>query len=127
VSPDARWDVDLHSDIVDLLSDPRRAPGLSPQLRARLVHAIDLLEANGPRANGAKRLNDLDLYEIRVMDHRLFFDVVPGGRTIAATVFVRKARGTLPNRVYEGYEKRVRQHVETILGEQGHDRRRGGR
>jgi len=127
VSPDARWDVDLHPDIVDLLLDSRRATGLGPKLRARLEHAIELLEANGPRANGAKRLNDLDLYEVRVMDHRLFFNVVPGGRTIAATVFVRKATSRLPNRVYEGYERRVREHVERLQEERGRDRGRDKR
>lgn len=85
-------------------------------LVAHLRHAIDLLEVNGPRATGAKKLNDLDMYQIRVHDHRLFFGIVRGARILAVTSLVPKPKGT-GNKPYEPYEKRVQAHVARLTPE----------
>ena len=121
---DALWTIDLSHQVEKVLLDSRQATGSRARLAVHLEHALDLLEANGPQANGAKRLNDLTIYEIRVQDHRLYFDTVPGGRTIAATVLAPKTTGRLPMKTYKVYERRVREHVESIQVAQAQQARR---
>lgn len=124
MTPDALWTIELSPEVEKVLLESQQATGSRARLAVHLGHALDLLAANGPRANGAKRLNDLAMYEIRVQDHRLYFDTVPGGRTIAATVLAPKTTGRLPMKTYKIYERRVREHVESIQAAQTQQARR---
>lgn len=111
MTADAPWTIDLSPEVEQVILDSLKPRSTTVKLVAHLRHALDLLAANGPRANGAKKLNDLDMYQIRVDDHRLFFGIVPGLRTLAVTTLVPKTKGTVRNKTYETYEKRVQAHV----------------
>jgi len=117
VTADAPWTIELSPDVEQVILDSLKPRSTTVTLVAHLRHALDLLEANGPRATGAKKLNDLDMYQIRVHDHRLFFGIVPGVRTLAVTTLVPKTKGTVRNKTYETYEKRVQAHVARLTPE----------
>ncbi len=111
---DDPYTIELSPDIEQVFLDSKEPRTKVAVLAAHLRHALELLALNGPLANGAKKLNDLDMYQIRVDQYRLFFGLVPGTRTIAATMLVPKTTGRLPMKTYKHYEKRVRAHVDSL-------------
>ena len=65
-------------------------PG-EPSEEARRIRAVLLLLASmGTRANGARKLQSLELWEVRAGRHRLFFSPVPGTHKLAVGALIVK-------------------------------------
>jgi hypothetical protein len=66
------------------------------------------LRYEGTRAEGAKKLNGLDLWEIRFESHRAFFRLVPHSRTVAVGFVQTKKSKRIPMRRLRHIERVVR-------------------
>ncbi len=66
------------------------------------------LEREGTRAEGAKKLKGLDLWEIRYESHRAFFRLVPGSDIIAVGFVQTKKSNRIQMRRLRHIERVVR-------------------
>ena len=76
------------------------ASGGVPRTRSTraFADAMERLGREGTRAQGAKKLKDLDLWEIRFKSHRAFFRLVPRSRMVAVGFAQTKKSSRLPMR-----------------------------
>jgi hypothetical protein len=89
-----------------------------PQLHARFTVEMRRLREHGTRSRSAKKLHGLDLWEVRIADHRAFFRRIPGTRTIAVGALVVKRRKRLRMGKLRVIERQVRRW-ENELGDRG--------
>ncbi len=119
------WSVETSQQVDELILESVRSTGDRRRLAALAGQAIEQLINNGLGANGVKKLNDVDLYEIRVGDYRLYLKLVgKGSRTIAVSVLAPKLTGQLPTKTYRTYERRVDEHIAEIRAREDASSRR---
>jgi len=100
------WQVRVSVDIEDRMRGlARKRP--SARLAADFRAALDRLAMSGTRANGVKKLSSLQLWQVRIGDHRAFFDLVPGSRVIALGALVTKRRSRLDMKELMAVQRRV--------------------
>lgn len=107
------WEVRISPDIDETLLGVARGRA-SSELIADFRGAMDLLARNGTRANGAKKLRSLDLWEIRVGDHRAYFCPVSGATVLAVGVLEAKNTKRLPSRKLKTIERKVHRWRDTV-------------
>lgn len=100
----------------------QRADRSGQQLRARFLTQADRLAANGLEAHEAKKLGSLDLWELRVGDHRAFLCSMPATRMIAVGALVAKRRSRLRPKTLQVIERQVRGWADA-LSREGRDGR----
>jgi hypothetical protein len=89
-----------------------------PRLSAKFTVEMRRLREYGTRSRSAKKLRGLDLWEARVADHRAFFRLIPGTRTIAVGALVAKRRKRLRMDKLRVIERQVHRW-ESELGDHG--------
>lgn len=107
MNPSPGWEVRISPDIDETLLGVARARA-STDLIAGFRGAMDLLARGGTRANGAKKLKSLDLWEIRVGDHRAYFSPVPGTTVLAVGALEAKKTRRLQSWKLKTIERKVR-------------------
>jgi hypothetical protein len=106
ISGPPTWQVRVSVDIEDRMRGlARERP--SARLAADFRAALDRLATSGTRANGVKKLSSLQLWQVRIGDHRAFFDLVPGSRVIALGALVTKRRSRLDMKELMAVQRRV--------------------
>jgi hypothetical protein len=105
------FDVRVSPAIEDRLRELDHAGSTLP---ARFVTAVDRLAANGLDGRAARKLTSLDLWEVRVGDHRAFLRLVRGSRMIAVGSFVPKRRSRLNARMLATIERQVQRWVDDL-------------
>ena len=99
------FDVRVAPEVEDVL---RRSESSGTSLRGRFLVEAERLAAFGLRSRSARKLRGLDLWEARVGDHRAFFRLVPGTRTIAVGALVSKRTRRLRMDKLRAIERQVR-------------------
>jgi hypothetical protein len=90
VSQPSGWRVRISPEVEAIIVEAGGRHGTSAELIRDFRHAMRRLAWNGTRASGAKKLRSLDLWEIRVGDHRAYFSLVPGNNVLAVGALVVK-------------------------------------
>lgn len=109
------FDVRVAPDVRRVLLQADRS---GTPLRARFVVESERLATYGLRSRSAKKLRGLDLWEVRIGDHRAFIRLVPETRTIAVGALVAKRTRRLPIEKLRVIERQIREW-ENELGSRG--------
>ncbi len=82
------YDVRVAPEVLEQIERSR-----DPRELVRFFDALDRLSRQGTRAPSAKKLESLDLWEVRYGDRRAFFCLVPGTTMLAVgAVLVKRSR-----------------------------------
>jgi hypothetical protein len=101
-----RWDVRIAPDVEEQV---RALARRDPHARfvADIKSAMALMIVSGTRATGVKKLRGLDLWEIRISDHRAFFCPVRGTSVLAVGALEAKKTEKFKMTRLRAIERRV--------------------
>jgi len=110
------WQVRVAPDVTEFVDGSARRHGDSLRLATRFHQAMSALASQGTRANGAKKLKSMDLWEIRVGDHRAYFCLVPDTNELAVGAFAPKRTRKQSPRTMKGLEMKTHRWRDRVGG-----------
>lgn len=110
------WTICVERAVAQWIQTAKNRGGADAEAARAVEHMLDLLEQNGRTANTAKKLNDVDLWEVRPDAYRLFFKFA-SGRRIAVGEIRKKGTGKWRQKVYQQIERKVADYVYRLEAE----------
>jgi len=101
------FDVRVAPDVEQAVRAMAHRPGTASTDAKHVLAAQQRLAAFGTRANGAKKLRSLALWEIRAGRQRIFFCPVPGTRRLAVGALIVKSTSRLRTAKLKAIEHEV--------------------
>jgi hypothetical protein len=117
MSREKRWRVRVAAEAHDVILESARTTG-HRRLTRDFDQAMDHLARSGTRATGAKKLKTLDLWEIRVGDHRAYLCLVTGTAQLAVGALVAKRTRKHRIKTLKAIERKVHRWRDQLAEEE---------